>query len=332
MAGPTRIFKYPLENQTEYEGRIVFYLVNEEAERPSTPDFDKLLGGVWEGYKSIGQAASDIYSTLKDRGIDISNAKASFYGRGNDSKNYVVSKDPQYLPNQKVTLFLPQAVQVQDAASYDANVELGALGGGMERSILQGNNIGAAFASGIEQSSRVIQGILGGNVNLSAEQASVASAKVASKAPIIGSEAASAAVTSATGITTNPNTRALFKSVPIRQFSFSYTLIPTSAQEAEQIRNIVKFFRSELYPEALRAGGLDYGYKFPNRFLIKLQYRNKDIPGVKFLPAYLQSFTTNYNPNGMGMHRDGNWSEVQITMNFTEGKALARQDVVEGGY
>ena len=47
---------------------------------------------------------------------------------------------------------------------------------------------------------------------------------------------------------------------------------------------------------------------------------------------YLQSFNAVYNPNGMGMHSDGSFSEFQITMSFTEGTALNRQDVEEGGY
>ena len=40
------------------------------------------------------------------------------------------------------------------------------------------------------------------------------------------------------------------------------------------IEEIIKTFRTELYPEALTAGGVNVGYRFPNRFLIKVKYNN----------------------------------------------------------
>ena len=333
MAQPARIFKYPLENQDEYAGKILFYLVDEESERSiGAGAFDNLAGGLTKAVGAAGKGALDIAAGLIKEGISPGTAKIGFYGRGVDAQKYTRARDPKYLPNQKISLFLPQAIQIADGATYDTNVELGAVGGGIERGLLSSKNLGETIANATTQSMKAVEGILGGNVNLSPQQASLAASKVAAKVPFVGGEGAASAVASATGVTANPNTRTLFKSVPIRQFSFSFTLIPTSAREAEQVRNIIKFFRTELYPEVLNAAGLDYGYKFPNRFLIKMQYKNTDIPGVKFLPAYLQSFTTNYNPNGMGMHADGSWAEAQISLSFTEGKALSRQDVLEGGY
>jgi hypothetical protein len=333
MVQSARIFKYPLENQDEYAGKILFYLVDEESERSIGPGvFDNLAGGLGRAGLKLGKGVVDIGAALAKNGIEPKSARVGFYGRGNDSKGYTRASEPKYLPNQKISLFLPQAIQIADGATYDTNVELGAVGGGIERGLMSGANLGSTIANATTQSMKAVEGILGGNVNLSSTQAALAASKVAAKVPFVGGEGAASAVASATGVTANPNSRTLFKSVPIRQFSFSFTLIPTSAREAEQVRNIIKFFRTELYPEVLNAAGLDYGYKFPNRFLIKMQYKNTDIPGVKFLPAYLQSFTTNYNPNGMGMHSDGSWAEAQISLSFTEGKALARQDIVEGGY
>ena len=61
-------------------------------------------------------------------------------------------------------------------------------------------------------------------------------------------------MTAASKITTNPNTKAMFTDVPLRSFSFSFTLIPTTARESSEIENIVKTFRMELYPTTLSAG------------------------------------------------------------------------------
>lgn len=330
-------FKYPLHNEDDYQGRMVFQVVNEAAERVTAIDyggagtaavsaFGDTVAAFTEAGGSILSAAGR--SAAGALGLDTSSQSLVFNRKNGE---YVgASKALSVLGDRKVTLYLPQAIQIQDAVQYDNNVELGAIGGGIANN-LRGQ---ASLANAIERSStaanNTIRALSAGNVSaITQEQASLASQAALKNAGSRGTSAANALL-AVTGATANPNLRTLFRQVPIRNFSFSFTLIPTSKQEAEQIKSIVKFFREELYPEALTVGGIDYGYRFPNRMLIKLTYRNRDIPGVKFLPVYLQSFNTVYNANGMGMHSDGNWSEVQINMNFTETKPLAKQDVERG--
>ena len=55
-------------------------------------------------------------------------------------------------------------------------------------------------------------------------------------------------------VTVNPNTRSLFKNVAIREFAFQFKFIAKSKKEADEVRKIIKFFRTELYPEALTVG------------------------------------------------------------------------------
>jgi hypothetical protein len=344
----SRVFKYPLNNENDFLGRITFQIVDEEIERSINPDFSGVGKATWEAIQGAGDVAGEVLNAAfggdreervgadtADPGVrtDIKTAEDSFYGLGKGKvKQTNVKPEPVVKPGQKVTLYLPQAIQIQDAASYEVGVELGALGGSVESALLSGRSVGSAISAGTKSSVDMLKSLISGDLSkISSEQASLAAAKIAAKVPI-GGDAAAAAIRSATGVTTSPNVRALFKSVPIRNFSFSFTLIPTSAREAMEIRNIIKFFRTELYPVQFDVGGVTYGYKFPNRFLIKVRYRNNDIPGIKFLPMYLQSFNAVYNPNGMGMHSDGSFSEFQITMSFTEGTALNRQDVEEGGY
>lgn len=330
-------FKYPLHNEDDYQGRMVFQVVNEAAERVTAIDY----GGA--GTAAVSAFGDTVAAFTEAGGAILSSAgrsAAGALGLNTSSQSLVfnrkngeytgASKALSVLGDRKVTLYLPQAIQIQDAVQYDNNVELGAIGGGIANN-LRGQ---ASLANAIERSStaanNTIRALAAGNVSaITQEQASLASQAALKNAGARGTSAANA-LSAVTGATANPNLRTLFRQVPIRNFSFSFTLIPTSRQEAEQIKSIVKFFREELYPEALTVGGIDYGYRFPNRMLIKLTYRNRDIPGVKFLPVYLQSFNAVYNANGMGMHSDGNWSEVQINMNFTETKPLAKQDVERG--
>ena len=335
-------FKYPLHNDQDYQGRMVFQVVNEAAERVSAIDYAgagaAAAGALGETISTVGSALGAASSSI---GTAVENAfggdLSAFGGSGSlvfnrQNGEYVgASKQLTALTDRKVTLFLPQAIQIQDAVSYDNNVELGAIGGAMANNLGQTANLANAIGKGSEVANKTIKALAAGNVSaITSEQASLASQQVLKNTGGARGASAANALSSVTGTTANPNTRTLFRQVPIRNFAFSFTLIPTSRQEAEQIKSIIKFFREELYPEALTVGGVDYGYRFPNRMLIRLTYRNRDIPGVKFLPVYLQSFNAVYNANGMGMHSDGNFTEVQISMNFTETKPLAKQDVERG--
>ena len=60
-------------------------------------------------------------------------------------------------------------------------------------------------------------------------------------------------------------------------------------------------------------------------------YNEKNV-ATKILPCYLESMQTVYNPSSMGMHADGSFQEVDISLNFREARTLSRDDIVSGGY
>ena len=54
--------------------------------------------------------------------------------------------------------------------------------------------------------------------------------------------------------------------------------------------------------------------------------------GVRFLPGYLTSFGAVYNAGSAVVHRDGKFKQVDISLAFTETRALTKADVRDGGY
>ena len=96
----------------------------------------------------------------------------------------------------------------------------------------------------------------------------------------LGGEGTALAVKQASGVTLNPNTRSLFKSVALREFAFQFKFIPLSKQEYDTVREIIKFFRHNLYPEniVIKIGEQDasIGYKFPKRFHLKILYDDRE--------------------------------------------------------
>ncbi len=74
---------------------------------------------------------------------------------------------------------------------------------------------------------------------------------------------------------------------------------------------------------------VDLGYRFPNKFRIDMSYDDKRV-ATRILDCYLESFNTNYNPNSMSFHEDGNFPEVNIALSFREERTLRKKDIKDG--
>lgn len=223
-------------------------------------------------------------------------------------------------------LYFPQSLTFNDDVNYN-QVDLGpagltglaAIGNG--KSLL--NAVGKGVSEGVESIFNLARG------TLSAEAAQVAGARAAQFIP---KEGVRAAITTAIQTGVNPGTRLLFDKPNIRQFSFTFKLIATSAQEASQIEAIIKTFRMEMYPETINIGaGIPAGYKFPNLFKIEFNMRgaNMKVPALQY--CYLRSAQASYNATSMTFHDDGHPTEVDLTLVFQEYRALSKQDI-QGGY
>lgn len=314
--------RYPLNYENDYAGRLTFSIVDENTMR------ERAIAAWRDALAASEQAAANLQSAAEIENVFGSGEAVSDIISREQAREWAntpigirgAATDPVTSGNS-VSLYLPQALNIADAASYE-QIQLGLLGAAAEAGIMTG---GAAIGNAARGIGDTLRGIAGGYGAFPRDEAALMAQAVVPNAEI------GAAISLTSGTTLNPNTRALFKSVPLRNFSFTFTMIPTSQAEAQMVENIVKFFRTEIYPTALQRGNINYGYRFPNRFLIRATYKDRQIPNIKFLPTYLTNFTANYNSNGMGMHSDGRFAETQITMSFTESKALARQDV-EAGY
>lgn len=335
----------------DYKGSIVFKVVDEDAIRQAVQA--SIVEGVTSGINALdgektieelvtntersGSGGPPSVSSLDPALVErAQKTKKEFKKISNVSKtvnNTSIADDLNLLTKNTVDcpyvqLYLPTAMQVQDAVDFE-NFDLGLAGAGVERALKDGASVGGAALSGLKKGFEALSdlpALAGQTLNVTNESASLIAASVAKKAGNFGAETAGA-IRSVTGVQLNPNTRALFKSVPLRSFNFNFVMVPTSRAEAEQVKGIVRHFREELYPTGLDMAGINYGYKFPNRFVIETKYNDKTIPGLKFLPAYLTGVSTTYNTQGMGMHSDGNFSSTSITLNFTESKALMKQHI-----
>lgn len=229
-----------------------------------------------------------------------------------------------------VILYMPEAINFSDGIVYDnANLNLAGLGAETFASRATGKNLTEIvqnITQDLEEFSK--KGTLGNSnqfMNFVDNNGGVI-ANLLTQTLFAGEVADG--ISSATGITANPHKRSLFRDVAIRNFTFTFLMSPSTAEEATAINNIVKFFRINAYPEKIGAG---LAYKFPTTFNIKMKYNGKEMADApKILPCYLTSVNTVFNPRSSSFFKDGRFNETQLSLNFMEERPLDKKEIEQG--
>jgi hypothetical protein len=307
--------RYPLSDTEQYKGKIIFAPVQENyIDVPKTA-----TSTVSEASNALSQFTSAATST---------GSLSDTFGSGNSFTQAPPKKQVSRLaPSGPVTLYLPQAINVADQVSYGERIDLGTIGAVGAAALKSGKSLlGSVYDAGSETGKSMMDFITNPS-GMRSELASLAAVRLAPGG------VASGAAKSVLGVTVNPNTKALFRGVELRTFTFTFKMIASSEAEAQSIEDIVKAFRTELYPETINADpeffNVPIGYHFPNKYRITMMYNGEVLP-IRFLDSNLLSVQTTYNPSSMGWHYNGKPSEVDLTLAFGEPRTLSKQDIADG--
>jgi hypothetical protein len=115
----------------------------------------------------------------------------------------------------------------------------------------------------------------------------------------------------------NPNMELLFNGPSLRNFNFSFKMTPRSADESEEIKTIIRFFKRGMAPKAAATGLF---LKTPNVFELRYRQGNGE---HKFLHRFKQCFLTNISVNYTGdgvysTYNDGTPVSMVMTLMFKE--------------
>ena len=240
-----------------------------------------------------------------------------------------------------VDMYFPNSVTFSDVANY-ANPELGFRGGAVEGAITGGGNAISGLGTAISDEFSNLFEFLNFKGSVATDTARLAFTRgmnLANKTLLGVGGGAVPALTLLNRVVVNPNVRALFSGVPLREFSFQFKMIATSASEAKKIEEIIRHFRKNLYPssfsislgEGPSAFNANVGIKFPNLFKIRFKFNgaeNKKLPQIHF--CYLRSVNHTVNPTGGGFRWDGQPNEIDLTLSFVEYRNLTSEDIKRG--
>lgn len=235
-----------------------------------------------------------------------------------------------------INMYVPLSLTFNDNIIYD-NVNLGAAGAAFGRALQEGTGLIGSIGSGLFDGFNTAGDVLMGGVGQFGEGAGARLAlqrTVALAANRLSPNIANTA-TLALQTSVNPNTRGMFRGVALREFTFTFSMIPRSASEAREAQKIIKFFRQRMYPSTFNPfddeSPIPIGYEFPDLFRISFKIGNTDIKVPKIHLAYLRNCSINYNPTGSSFHDDGQPNEMTMTLNFLEHKTISREDISLSG-
>lgn len=237
-----------------------------------------------------------------------------------------------HLTGNSVRLYLPkEGIKVDDKAEYEG-ASLGLLGNVIENTDIRNVNVVNALDAATKSVTDAFDVLSNpGEANKSLIT------KVIQQSKLITPANVNAAARSRIKRTANPYLRAVFNQVSRRSFTYQFEMIPNNPQEARMIKEIVLFFRKNLYPETEgldNAGDdfKDFVYKFPNKFRIHYDFNGKKI-GHKILDSYLESVSVVFNNQGsMTFHPDGEFLSTTLQLQFTEERALSRKEIDPRNY
>ena len=261
---------------------------------------------------------------------------------------------------QRCVLYMPSSFNMQDGVSY-STPSLGILGQSMKEGIEGGSGIiDGGLSAATDGLKSLIAGVTGG---MGQDAARLAAARLTQS--LTQNSFADGAVRSALKTSAHPNIALLFDKPELRTFRFQFKMQPTTEEEAIEIEKIVRFFRTELYPESFGISGsntrtvgppgggvqetseyeVKAGYKFPNEIQISLHYdldRNtrSDVSNAevyskskwfRFKPCYLRSVNATYNTsNTNSFYKGGYFQETTLDLSFQENELMDKNAVAEG--
>jgi hypothetical protein len=132
--------------------------------------------------------------------------------------------------------------------------------------------------------------------------------------------------------TVNPKTELIFKSVDLRQFSFSYRFAPKNEAEAENVLRIIDLFKTHMHPSYKDADG--FLYIFPSEFDVQYYSGTGENTALhKHTSCVLTGMTVDYTPNGsFSTFADGTPTQINLTLDFKELTTLDSGSISDYGF
>ena len=233
-----------------------------------------------------------------------------------------------------IILQMPSSIQDGNSASYGEskmNTIVGAAAGavketmtGVGEAIANADSLGAAVTGGLEAGKDALSGIKGSEGILGGAKTLLTNQLTASALGALGGNVSAADLLArSTGQVFNPNMELLFNGPTLRSFRFSFKFTPRNAKEAEQVKLIIRTFKSNMAPkvdQSTQISGNSLFIKTPNVFELRYRRGIQDHPFLhRFKQCFLTDVSVNYTGEGVyATYDDSTPISMQMDLSFKE--------------
>ena len=228
-----------------------------------------------------------------------------------------------------VKLYMPQDISVQYGGNWQdmniSNIARSALGAAGDA--FAGDVIGAAETVIGQMVSTIKNGLTKGT----------ATAKLLSEAleqTNFGSFTANDIFSGVTGQVFNPNTEVLYKGPQMRGFILEFKMVPESATEANNIKDIIRLFKYAMLPSFgnTDADGIVSFVKVPAIADVTFMSGGQPNKNVsQFKPSAMTDLDISYTPDGAwATYRDGTPVATTLRATFKELKMVYQEEIAQG--
>ena len=305
-------FRYPLEALTETTDYLQFNIIEYQPTKQSS------------GGSLVGQPGS---------------RRIGPQGTKDKAKNNLGS----------IILQMPSNIQDGNAVDYGEskmNTLMGAAAGVIGSGIKGGGEIISSMLgkdkAGVEAAkdkmSKEMKNAIGTDASVLDAASDFVSAKATSAAlgALGGNVSAAQLLARQTGQIFNPNMELLFNGPSLRSFNFSFKMTPRSPAEAQECKNIIRSFKSNMAPKTKNTGSLGGSgvfLKTPNVFELRYMKGGREHPFLhKFKQCFLTNISVNYTGEGVyATYDDASPISMQLDLTFKELEPIYDVDYDDAG-
>ncbi len=128
-----------------------------------------------------------------------------------------------------------------------------------------------------------------------------------------------------------PHIELMFSGIGRRNFSYEFTFVPKSRQEADRIEEIIKSFKIHMHADFVGAEGSMREMEIPDFFNIKYMYKgNENTHLNRISTCVLTKIDVNYGADRFVAYEDGVPQTTKLNLSFTELEIITRDKIKEG--
>ena len=220
-----------------------------------------------------------------------------------------------------VALYMPTDIQINDGMTYNDNTRktFGIVQGIVEDDVRLDSATGAALGLATVG--------LGTGLGALSKLTPFGGSQASALGGLIGAAGVGVVTDEyqrSTGKASNPHDYMAYQSTQLRTFTYTYTFLPDSREESQEVTEIIKQFRHAAHAERIDAVALTV----PEHVIVS-HHGAGDM--IQLPPLVIESVNITYNPNNSSFFvEDGHPVEVGMSVTLKEIVPIYKQDV-EGG-